>query len=104
MPDTPAQGRPDMDPRELYDLLERFFRGNASNHNIEYRWLAQQSIRLKGLAHDLGVNGIGTFRTKYAVELADLRLAEIEAERGTIAKNDQKLSEEADRLKRQMAC
>lgn len=94
---------PPMEPKELYNLLERFIRDNQHNHNVEYRWLAEQTIRLKNLAHDLGINGIGTFRTKYAVELADMRLLEIADERNALAKKDSKLEQEATLLKRKSA-
>ncbi len=99
MGEAPAVYHP-RDATDLYRFLDTFFRDNASHHSVELRWLAQQAIRLKALAHDLGVNGIATFQKKYAVELAELRLLEIENEREKIASADKKLAEEAARLKR----
>jgi len=96
--DAPTE-RKRTDPKSLYYFLEEFFRDNQHHHSVEYRWLAQKAIGLKTLAYNLD-QSFGTFQKKYAVELAELRLAEIEKERDTIASADKKLADEAARLKR----
>lgn len=92
-----------MEPRDLHRVLNEFFKDNANSRSLEQRWLADQSIKLKGLAHDLAVNGSGSFSIKYAIELADFRLAEITNARNALAADDRKLVEEAERVKRQAA-
>ena len=99
----PAKEHRQMDASDLYRALETFFRDNQSHHRIENRWLADKTIKLKMMAFDLGTNGVGIVQSKYGDELAALRLLEIEEERRKIAKADDALAKEAERLKREAA-
>lgn len=100
--DTPVE-RKKLDAFDLYQILKRFFDDNKSSYSLTDRWLAKQTIDLKNIAYHLHANGVRSFEEKYASPLAELRLAEIEAERSKLAAEQQKLDGEAERIKRATA-
>lgn len=101
--DKLAEPRKRLDSFDLYQVLNNFFDDNKSSNSLPYRWVAQQVLSLKKIAWDLHANGVRSFEENYSSALADLRLSEIEAERSKLAKEESRLSEEADRIKRATA-
>lgn len=85
-------------PSDLYRLLDKFIHDNEHSRDVECRWLADQAIGLKMMAHALGINGISSFQIKHKKELAAFRLLEIEEERAKLNKADAKLADEARKL------
>lgn len=95
-----AKERRPMDATDLYRAIDLFIGDNQHHHAIERRWLAQEAVELKNLAHMLGVNGTSSFQKAYGNEIAAMRLGEIELKRKELAKSDQLLADEAAALSR----
>jgi hypothetical protein len=92
-----------MDTHELFLQLGRFIDDNKHSSDLPSRWLADKLRPLRETVRLLKGSGVKAMAQEEQNALSDFRLAEIEEEQSKLAKDQERLDNEAKRIRQAKA-